>query len=89
MPQYKPTGAALSRQLDRTADTYYAAGEHAASIGDKYIRVTVILASVLFIVGISSHFPLRGVRYGLVTLGAALLVFAAIQILRLPGPPGT
>jgi hypothetical protein len=87
MPQYKPSGAALAQRLDRTADAHYAAGEHAATIGDKYIRVTVILASVLFLVGISSHFPLRGVRYGLVTLGAALLVFAAIEILSLPGPP--
>ena len=87
MPQYKPSGAALAQRLDRTADAHYAAGEHAATISDKYIRVTVILASVLFLVGISSHFPLRGVRYGLVTLGAALLVFAAIEILSLPGPP--
>ena len=55
--------------------------------GDKYIRVTVILASVLFIVGISSHFPLRGVRIGLVTVGAALLVLAAVELLQLPGPP--
>ena len=87
MPQYKPSGAALAQRLDRTADAHYASGEHAATISDKYIRVTVILASVLFLVGISSHFPLRGVRYGLVTLGAALLVFAAIEILSLPGPP--
>ena len=87
MPQYKPTGAALSHRLDRAADAYYAAGESAAGTGDKYIRVTVILASVLFIVGISSHFPLRSARYGLVALGAALLIFAAIEILSLPGPP--
>ena len=87
MPQYRPTGAALSRRLDRAADAYYAAGASAAGTSDKYIRVTVILASVLFIVGISSHFPLRGVRYGLVALGAGLLIFAAIEILSLPGPP--
>jgi hypothetical protein len=87
MPQYKPTGAALSKQLDLAADAYYAAGQHAASTSDKYIRVTVILASVLFLVGISSHFPLRGVRYGLVGLGAGLLIFAALEILSLPGPP--
>jgi hypothetical protein len=49
--------------------------------------VTVILASVLFIVGISSHFPLRGVRIGLVVVGAALLIFGAVEILQLPGPP--
>lgn len=87
MPQYKPSGTGLTRRLDLAADVRYAAGEHAATIGDKYIRVTVILASVLFLVGISSHFPLRGVRYGLVTLGAGLLIFAAIEILSLPGPP--
>jgi hypothetical protein len=87
LPQYKPNGAALARRLDLAADARYAAGEHAAIVGDKYIRVTVILASVLFLVGISSHFPLRGVRYGLVTLGAGLLIFAAIEILSLPGPP--
>jgi len=87
MPQYKPAGAAESGRLDAEADELYAEGEHAATTSDKYIRVTVILASVLFIVGISSHFPLREVRFGLVGVGAALLIFAAIQILGLPRPP--
>jgi hypothetical protein len=87
MPQYKPTGAARSKVLDAQADAHYAKGEHAGITSDKYIRVTVILASVLFLVGISSHFPLRGVRIGLVGVGAALLLFAAVEILTLPGPP--
>ena len=87
MPQYKPLGLDLARRLDTQADAYYAEGQHAAQTGDKYIRVTVILASVLFIVGISSHFPLRGIRIGLVLLGAGLLIFAAIEILQLPAPP--
>jgi hypothetical protein len=87
MPQYRPTGEPRSRRLDRAAGAYYTAGQSAAGTGDKYIRVTVVLASVLFIVGISSHFPLRTVRYGLVALGAGLLLFAAIEILSLPGPP--
>lgn len=87
MPQYKPLGADLARRLDTQADAYYAEGQHAAQTGDKYIRVTVILASVLFIVGISSHFPLRGIRIGLVCLGAGLLILAAVEILQLPGPP--
>jgi hypothetical protein len=73
MPQYKPRGAAQ--------------GEKAAITGDKYVRVTVILASVLFIVGISSHFPLREVRMGLIALGALLLIVAGFEILQLPGPP--
>jgi hypothetical protein len=87
MPQYTPTGAAEAKRLDAGADENYAQAQQAASTGNKYIRVTVVLASVLFIVGISSNFPVRRVRIGLIAVGAILLVFAAVQILRLPGPP--
>jgi hypothetical protein len=88
MPQYHAPGAARSAALDAQAEGYYADGEHAAETGDKYVRDTVILASVLFLVGISTHFPLRGVRIGLITVAAALLIFGVVQILQLPGPPG-
>jgi hypothetical protein len=87
MPQYKPTGAALSKRLDAQADELYASGEIAGETSDKYIRVTVILASVLFLVGLGSHFPYRSVRIGLVVVGACLLIFAGVQLLQLPGLP--
>lgn len=87
MPEYKPTGEALSHVLDAEADTHYREGQAAAETGDNYIRVTVILASVLFLVGISTQFPLRGVRWGLITVGIVLLAFAGEQIVTLPAPP--
>jgi hypothetical protein len=87
MPQYRPLGADAAAGLDARADAYYAEGQHAGRTGDSYIRVTVILATVLFIIGISSHFRLRNIRIGLVCLGAGLLIFAAVEILQLPGPP--
>jgi hypothetical protein len=87
MPQYKPAGAALAKRLDVEANERYAEGEYAGETSDKYIRVTVILASVLFLVGISTHFPYRAVRLGLILVGAALLIFAVVQLLLLPGLP--
>ena len=87
MPQFKPPGTALARALDAKADASYAHGQKAAETGDHYIRATVILASVLFLIGISTQFPVRRGRYVLVTIGVVLLVFAAEQILTLPGPP--
>jgi hypothetical protein len=87
MPQYKPTGAALSKRLDAQADELYASGQEAGETSDKYIRVTVILASVLFLVGLGSHFAYRSVRMGLVVVGAGLLIFAGVQLLHLPGLP--
>lgn len=86
MPQYKPAGEAASRRLDGAADAFYAEGQDAAKNSDEYIRTTVILASVLFLVGISSHFAIRATRLVLIGFGTALLAFAAVQIVGLPAP---
>ena len=87
MPQYRPPGAALARTLDAKADDYYEKGQRAAETGNHYIRVTVILAIVLFLVGISTQFPLRRGRYALITVGVLLLLFAGEQLVSLPTPP--
>ncbi len=88
MPQYKPAGARPWRSGSTRRPTRATRrGSTPARPSDKYIRVTVILASVLFLVGISTHFPYRAVRFGLVIVGAALLIFAGVQLLQLPGLP--
>ncbi len=87
MPQYISTAEARSRVLDRSADNYYAEGQDAAETGDEYVRVTVILASVLFLVGLSTQFPLLSLRFAMIGVGAGLLIFAGVLILTLPGPP--
>jgi hypothetical protein len=87
MPEYVPTGLANSVEFDKEADEFLAEGEDAAETADKYIRTTVILASVLFLVGISTQLPLRAVRYGLLAVGTGLLIFASVLILLLPASP--
>lgn len=87
MPQYHLAEADQAQALDKVADEYTAAGEHAGNVGDDYVRITVVLAGVLFLVGIGSTFPMLGVRYALLGVGGVLLVTALVFILRLPGPP--
>ena len=87
MPQYKRPGMAEARALDDRAKAAFLDGEKDGSTSDKYVRLTVVLASILFLVGISTHFPYRGVRYGLVGLGIALLVLSLVQLSELPLPP--
>jgi hypothetical protein len=87
MPQYRQPELAQATQLDRDADDAFARGVVAGKRSDDYIRTTVFLATVLFLVGISTQFPLRGVRYGLVAVGTVLLVFSVVQLAQLPGPP--
>ena len=51
------------------------------------MRTTVFLASVLFLVGISGHFRVWSARYGLVAVGAGILVLAVTLLLLAPKPP--
>jgi hypothetical protein len=87
MKQYKQPGLEEARALDDQADTAFAAGQSAGETSDKYVRTTVFLASVLFLVGISTQFPVRGGRYALIALGTVLLVVSLVQLTQLPGPP--
>ena len=61
MPIYIPAEAQLLG-LDKKANAHAAAGEAAGVAGDQYVRVTVVLAGVLFLIGIGSTFTLAGVR---------------------------
>jgi hypothetical protein len=88
LPQYRIPEQARARALDTKADDLFAEGQSAASTADKYVRLTVFLAAVLFLVGISSHFPVPAARYGLLTIASLMLLFSVVQLLRLPVPPG-
>ena len=88
MPQYRIPEEQQGRALEQKADERFKDGEHAGSTSDKYIRITVFLATVLFLVGISSHFPRHSGRYGLIALASGLLALSVVQLLDLPGPPG-
>src|SRR4030095_14962981 len=88
MPQYRLADQAKAEALDREAVEASAAGNHAGLVGDNYIRITVFLAAVLFLVGIGSTFKLHTIRYVLITIGSLLLLLATVLILQQPGLPG-
>jgi hypothetical protein len=87
MPQYKIPQQARANALDAQAAAKFDQGNHAGEISDNYVRITVFLAAVLFLVGIGSTFKLRQIRYALITFGTVLLIVAAVLILNEPGLP--
>jgi hypothetical protein len=87
MPQYVIPQATAGAAYDKAADVAFSKGTDAGATGDEYVRDTVFLATVLFLVGISGHFPVRQARYGLIGIGALILVFSVVQLLELPAPP--
>jgi len=87
MPEYLRPELEHARESDATAEARFAAGAEAADTADRYVRVTVFLATVLFLVGISGHFRVRGARNGLVAVGAVILCVAVALLITSPKPP--
>jgi hypothetical protein len=87
MPEYRQPELARANRLDTIADTHYALGETAGGNSDGYVRTTVYLATVLFLVGISGHFRVRAARLGLIGVGGVILVFASVLLILAPKPP--
>jgi hypothetical protein len=86
MPEYIQPGLAQANRLDAQANAHYAAGEAAGSDSDGYVRTTVYLATVLFLVGISGHFRVRAARIGLISVGGVILAFSVVLLILAPKP---
>lgn len=87
MPEYVQPELAQANGFDARASNDYSLGEQAGTNADNYVRTTVFLATVLFLVGISGHFKLRAARIGLVSVGGVILVFACVLLILAPRPP--
>ena len=88
MPQYQQPDQVRADQLDAQATASYAEGAKAGATADDYIRTTVYLATVLFLAGIGSHFGYRVIRYGLASVGLAIMLTSIVLLIGAPKPPG-
>ena len=59
-------------------------GVAARATSDKYVGVTVLLATVLLLVAISQRLKSHGVRLGLAVVAFVLLCFPLVRVLLLP-----
>jgi hypothetical protein len=87
MPQYKLPAQTQANALDNQASAKFLEGNHAGLVSDEYVRITVFLAAVLFLVGIGSSFKMHSVRYALIAVGSVLLIASLVLILHQPGLP--
>jgi hypothetical protein len=87
MPEYKQPQLAQATALDKKASTQYALGVEAGANSDNYVRDTIYLATILFLIGISGHFRFFRIRLGLAILGGLMLMVAVVQIVNSPPIP--
>lgn len=87
MRQYKQPELVASAALDNKANEDYLLGVQAGSNADNYIRDTIYLATILFLIGISGHFRFFLIRVGLVVLSGLMMIVAIAEIATSPPIP--
>jgi hypothetical protein len=86
MPEYRQPLRARAHNLDNRADEAFSEGQHSGGVADQYVRITVLLAAVLFLVGIGTTFKGRSVRFGIAGVGTLLLGVPVVLIAQQPWP---
>jgi hypothetical protein len=84
MPQYHNALLEQSAREDKHASEVFEQGATARERGDKYVRTTVLLATVLFLIAVSQRFGYFKVRVALLGTGLVLLVISLVSIATYP-----
>jgi hypothetical protein len=84
MPEYHDAKGEEAAGKNKEANELFEQGTHAREIGDTYVRATVALATVLFLVAMSQRFRSQRIRVALVAIALILLCFPLWHVLTLP-----
>ena len=84
MPEYRNSQLLQGVAANQEASRIFNEGTAARKQSEEYTRMTVVLATVLFLVALSTRFRSRLVRSALLLLTGGLTVYALVTILGFP-----
>jgi len=84
MPEYHNAKHEQFLGLNKQAADVADQGTKSGETGDQYVRITVLLATVLLITAIGQRFRFKAVRVAFMILACLLLCLPLLQLLMLP-----
>jgi hypothetical protein len=84
MPQYKLSLQEQANQLDAKSAQTFAEGQVARDQGDAYVRITVLLAMILFLTAITENFEWNTIRAVILIVATGILLFCLFRIFTYP-----
>ena len=84
MPQYRNPDLEAAARLNATASATFDQGSTARDNAERYLRDTVLFATVLFVVAIAQRFKVRAVRVTTTAIALALAAYTTVAMLALP-----
>ena len=76
MPEYADPLVEKATELNKEAAHAFDLGVSTRVTAEKYVRITVVLAAVLFLIAIGQRFKVRGVRYSVNIVAGVFLVYS-------------
>jgi hypothetical protein len=84
MPSFHDPYAAEAADISKQAHAYFEKAVSSRETGDQYVKVTVLLATVLLLTALSQRFKVLSPRVIVVVVAFVLLISATVLIFRLP-----
>jgi hypothetical protein len=84
MPEYHNALLEKSARLDAAAQTAFAQGTEARVISEKFVRGSVLLAIVIFLVALAQRFKIQKVRVGLIIVSSLVMTYALAMLATYP-----
>ena len=84
MPGFHQPDLERAASLNDQASALFAAGTTARETANKYVRDTVLFATVLFLIAVAQRFRERRIRIAANALALALLAYSLVSLVILP-----
>jgi len=84
MPEYVNPQIEKGLELNERGDRVFDEGTAARGRADDYIRTTVVLATVLFMLALSQRFNVLQIRVGVLVVAGGLMIYGLVAIATFP-----
>jgi hypothetical protein len=84
MPEYRNSEAEAGGRVNNEAAEVFAQGNEARARSDDYVRITVILATILLFTAVGQRFKAQRVREAVLAFSMLLLCFPIYLVIQLP-----
>jgi hypothetical protein len=84
MPGFHNPHLRNAARLNAAASSFFDRGTEAREVANKYVRDTVLFATVLFLIAVAQRFTIRNIRIGANAVAIGLLVLTLVTVIALP-----
>jgi hypothetical protein len=84
LPEYHNALLKKAEELNEEANSAFAEGTKSREVSERYVRATLLFATVLFLIALSQRFKVFNVRAGLLVVALVLMTYTFVVVALYP-----